>query len=258
MEESKSTDTPSANSAGTCMHQLPESGFGTYTFPDGDVYEGEWEGSKPNGSGIYTSLSGVVYKGRFIDGNLNGHATVQWGDGGVYVGEVENFRTCGYGTLTMPDGNVYEGNVTHGVLNGHGRVRTPDGTMIEGEFKDGKPCGRMVATGATGIVSELHYGGEGMSLTSMKTSSGREVLGDEVLFRQTVHSHWPKPLSDSILTEIVERQLGLPVVAKLGDIRGQFGIVTTAPLSTRVLYMPDTGSLRLDQFCEALGSTTLS
>jgi hypothetical protein len=44
-----------------------------YTYPNGDVYDGEWVGGSHNGQGKYSySSSGAVYMGGFKDGKRHG------------------------------------------------------------------------------------------------------------------------------------------------------------------------------------------
>jgi hypothetical protein len=60
---------------------------GKFTSPHGDVYEGDFLGSKFHGKGKYIWASGEVYEGDFADGKRNGK-----------------------GKMTYPDGKVEEGN----------------------------------------------------------------------------------------------------------------------------------------------------
>ena len=61
-------------------------GQGTYTYSDGDKFEGEWKDDQWNGQGTYT-----------------------WSDGKKYVGEWKEMKRSGQGTFTLPSGNKFEG-----------------------------------------------------------------------------------------------------------------------------------------------------
>ena len=51
-------------------------GQGTYTYPDGRKYEGDWKDDKPwNGQEVYTSPIGMKYVGGFKDGKKHGQGT---------------------------------------------------------------------------------------------------------------------------------------------------------------------------------------
>jgi len=40
-------------------------GKGTYTFKNGNVFEGEWSNNDFNGKGIFTFSNGDIYNGNF-------------------------------------------------------------------------------------------------------------------------------------------------------------------------------------------------
>jgi len=44
--------------------------------PLGDKYEGEIKNNKPNGKGIYYSITGDIKEGEFKDGRLNGQGKI--------------------------------------------------------------------------------------------------------------------------------------------------------------------------------------
>lgn len=48
-------------------------GYGTYTYINGDTYEGEWNNNLRHGQGTYTySSSGVKYVGSWVNGRREG------------------------------------------------------------------------------------------------------------------------------------------------------------------------------------------
>ena len=40
-------------------------GFGTYHYPDGSIYEGEWKDDKHHGKGILSFANGTRYEGEW-------------------------------------------------------------------------------------------------------------------------------------------------------------------------------------------------
>jgi hypothetical protein len=40
-------------------------GFGTYYFPDGAVYKGNWKANEFSGLGLYEFPNGTIYEGEF-------------------------------------------------------------------------------------------------------------------------------------------------------------------------------------------------
>jgi hypothetical protein len=81
--------------------------FGTYTFPDGGKYVGEWVDNKVNGQGTLTfAISGATYVGEFKDGQYSGQGTFTFANGDKYVGEWKDNRHNGQGTLFGSNGLV--------------------------------------------------------------------------------------------------------------------------------------------------------
>jgi hypothetical protein len=88
---------------------------GTYTYPDGTIYDGEWKDNKRHGQGVWTRP-----------------------DGTRYAGEWENDKPNGQGILTNPDGSMFAGEWGAGKRNGRGTLTYPDGRKLFGEWRDGK------------------------------------------------------------------------------------------------------------------------
>ena len=98
---------------------------GTYTWPDGTRYVGEWQDDKSTGQGTTTwgpesEWFGDTYVGEFIDGQFNGQGTYTYASGDVYVGEWQNHQRNGQGTYTYASGDVYVGENKDDKPNGQG------------------------------------------------------------------------------------------------------------------------------------------
>ena len=83
--------------------------FGTYTWPDGARYVGEFRDDKRNGQGTFTWPDGARYVGEYKDDKRNGQGTQTWPDGQRYVGEFKDNKLNGQGTKYFPDGRVLAG-----------------------------------------------------------------------------------------------------------------------------------------------------
>jgi len=114
---------------------------GTYTEPDGTVYEGQWMFRERNGQGTLTFPDGRKYVGEFKSDQRNGQGTMFFPDGRKYVGDFLSGKRTGTGTMTYPDGRVYTGEFEDGEMNGKGSMTYPDGRKVEGTFKDGTYVG---------------------------------------------------------------------------------------------------------------------
>lgn len=61
-------------------------GFGKYTFNNGNIYEGYLKDGKRHGNGIITYSSGSVYDGEFKDGKQDGKGKYTTPNGHLYFG----------------------------------------------------------------------------------------------------------------------------------------------------------------------------
>jgi len=60
-------------------------GQGTYIYPNGEKYVGDWKNGKYHGHGTYSWSNGNKYVGEWKGGNLNGQGTYTFPDGRKYV-----------------------------------------------------------------------------------------------------------------------------------------------------------------------------
>ena len=120
-------------------------GRGTFTWADGDRYEGDWRDGKKHGRGTYTDDDVGRYKGEFRDDESNGRGIFTWTDGTRYEGDWRGSKMHGRGIYTWANGNRYEGDFRDGKKHGRGTYTWANGTRYEGDFRDGKPHGQGTA-----------------------------------------------------------------------------------------------------------------
>ena len=164
------------------------SGIGTFKWVNGDVYTGTWKNDLME-DGIYTFNDGRVYKGKFqgnnlikgyidlgkaaatygfssftanvedgkinsvnykknngfsFNGNVNGYAEIKYASGNTYVGNVSNGVRHGSGTYKWMSGNsvlaYYSGNWANDSMDGSGKYyySSNDYPYISGTFVKGK------------------------------------------------------------------------------------------------------------------------
>ena len=80
-------------------------GQGTYTLPDGTMYEGEFKEGYPNGQGTETYPVGKTFIGEFKDGKKDGQGTFIFPEGRKYVGEFMDGKRW-KGTMYYKDGKI--------------------------------------------------------------------------------------------------------------------------------------------------------
>ena len=62
-------------------------GQGTFTYPNGEKYVGDWKNGKYHGHGTFTYPDGNMYVGEFKDDDMEGKGTYTWGKGN-YEGQI--------------------------------------------------------------------------------------------------------------------------------------------------------------------------
>ena len=67
-----------------------KNGVRVYTWPNGDVYDGEFVDDVRSGSGVYTWANGEKYEGEFKNNLLSGFGTYYFPSGRTYTGYFEN------------------------------------------------------------------------------------------------------------------------------------------------------------------------
>lgn len=80
--------------------------FGSYTFPSGSKYVGEFKANKLEGQGTYSFANGDKYVGEFKANMRNGKGTLTLVNGNKYIGEYKNGKRSGNGTLFAAGGHI--------------------------------------------------------------------------------------------------------------------------------------------------------
>lgn len=104
-----------ASAIGGCITGDCINGIGTFVWPSGSRYEGEWKNGKRNGRGIFTSAQGETYEGEFKDDKFHGTGTYRFKNGDVYSGQWRNGKQEGHG-VHISNGERFEGTFKDGIL----------------------------------------------------------------------------------------------------------------------------------------------
>lgn len=134
------------------------------TFPNGNVYNCEFVGDKPDGYGTFTS-QGMKYEGNFLNGLFHGAAKIVWTDESnrivkTFTGEFKCGKRFGYGVLS-DDREKWEGNFANDKFHGEGTLWKKDGDRLKGEWKNGKfQCkdGLIVFRNGDKYEGPVHHG----------------------------------------------------------------------------------------------------
>ena len=199
--------------SGDCVN-----GQGTYIFPDGAKYVGEYKDGERNGQGTYTDSNGDKYVGDFKDGNRHGRGAFATPDGTSYVGEWKDGLPNGQGNSTWNNGQKYVGAFKDSKRHGKGTLVYPDGTSYVGEWKDGtyngqgtlyEANGQIISSGlwVNDFLKEKESVSETSSpITTSVKSSGSSISGFVAVLEfegNGISSSEAKALSNRLRSELV-------------------------------------------------------
>jgi hypothetical protein len=97
------------SSSAQCIKGNCFTGAGTFKFPNGDQYEGQWLNGKPHGPGKYIFVTGDKYQGNFYLGKRSGFGVYTWFKGGKYEGNWKDDKRDGYGKFYWVGNAQYSG-----------------------------------------------------------------------------------------------------------------------------------------------------
>lgn len=117
-------------------------GKASFTFPDGKVYEGDFENDLPNGVGCMTFPNGDTYDGHWKNGKMEGHGTYRFFDlrrdrfNGYYEGFFSDSQFDGWGKREYANKAKYCGRWQHGKKTGEGQLLFATGDSFSGIWEE--------------------------------------------------------------------------------------------------------------------------
>ena len=136
-------------------------GKGTMSYPNGNVYTGDWVKNRMEGHGLYSYYQGEgmipdIYEGSLCSDLQHGEGTYTRGDGSFYRGGWHMGKRQGFGHFRWPDGSEYRGYFHDDERHGFGRLQAANGDLYEGMWE----CGRRVGQGKMTWNDGCKYNGE--------------------------------------------------------------------------------------------------
>lgn len=159
-----------SGSMGNCISGNCYDGHGTWIYPDGGRYVGNWRKGKRNGQGTDYFSNGDIYEGNFVDEARSGYGKMTSADGKIYIGQWKDDLKHGKGREEHPNGFTFEGNY----LNDNavqGKRTWPDGSRYTGSWINGKVHGKGVYTNTSGEQWDQVYE-NGEQISSIKREKG--------------------------------------------------------------------------------------
>ncbi|KAI9222889.1 hypothetical protein BC828DRAFT_364761 [Blastocladiella britannica] len=127
-------------------------GKGRNTFPNGDVYEGEYHAGLRHGTGSYTwKRPKARYVGSYAENLRHGQGAMVYPDGSRYKGQWVKGKREGTGSYVYVNGDVYVGAWKEDLKDGEGiYVFAETGSKIKGHWQNN------FLTGPAAIVHKDH------------------------------------------------------------------------------------------------------
>ena len=162
------------------------SGVGVCYYTDGSKYSGEWKNRYPDGKGTKTYSDGTKRTGNWKKGkpvDEQGNVLEDYiakkkeensDDGtniqsGCLSGDCKN----GSGVFAYPDGSKYEGAFENGKFSGQGVFTFANGDVYTGAFKDNYPHGQGTRSHANNTPAETGEWREGECIGASLTENGK-------------------------------------------------------------------------------------
>ena len=144
--------------------------------PKKHTYEGSMNcDGKFQGQGTYSWPSGQVYKGEFRNGKFHGQGTLTLKNGTKHVGGWRFGEEHGFGKRTFSDGDSYQGNYMNGERHGSGTYYYSGnykGDYSELEYLNGKKVGTETYYFSDGRITRYQIiNGERGQRTEIKSSA---------------------------------------------------------------------------------------
>lgn len=121
-------------------------GKGIFYYSDGTKYIGNWENQYRQGKGRMIFISGDEYFGNFKMNKMSGKGVMTYISGNTYEGDWLSNKQHGIGKFSFSNGDVYEGAFIEGMFSGQGTMYYSDGSKYEGEWLMNKRHGQGVMT----------------------------------------------------------------------------------------------------------------
>jgi serine/threonine protein kinase len=149
--------------------------LGSYTYPSGATYKGEWLAGKRSGQGEGVSNDGSKYVGSWLNDRFHGAGVLTFTTGDSYKGGFFEGFFSGKGAYLWASGDRHEGLYARGKANGHGTYYFKDGRKYIGEFLNAKFDGQGAMYDSGGRIIYSGYWANGQAKDNGTDVGSRDV-----------------------------------------------------------------------------------
>ena len=145
-------------------------GKGTYVYPSGAKYVGQFRNGLIHGQGVLFFSNGNKYIGDWKDHYREGYGRLLFKSGDEYEGNFRKSKFHGEGTMSYVSGDEYDGNWVSDRMEGLGIYSFDNGDRYEGQFKNNQFDGQ----------GTMHYaiGGKYVGHWKANKKNGKGTLYD--------------------------------------------------------------------------------
>ena len=161
------------------LKNLLKHGYGKLTTVGGIMIDGEWKNNIPNGI-VTIFMDGITYEGNINTLGLEfiGPTKITYPSGDRYEGEFTGDDFNGKGTLYLANGSIYSGNFVDGRYNGYGEFKNINGQRYVGEFKNNNYHGYGTLFNSSGASLEGNFVNNNAKGKMIYTSINGEITNE--------------------------------------------------------------------------------
>jgi hypothetical protein len=123
-------------------------------------YQGEMRNGRPNGSGRFSSQTGLSFEGTWKDGLMDGRGSIKFANGDEYDGELAAGALHGVGRYAAADGSIFEGQFRDGQRDGAGMLTLANGVSYRSLWANGTETAQSLATRDAELANSKSRGAE--------------------------------------------------------------------------------------------------
>lgn len=186
-----------------CIEGNCVNGTGTFNYPSGAKYAGNFLNNKIQGKGTLYFANGDIYQGEWINNYREGVGKYIYSNGDVYRGEFKKSKFDGKGDMHYADGNIYQGEWKENLPNGTGQLRYVNGENYTGEFKNGNRHGQGIMTYVDGSNYDGQWlenkrDGTGVLYTSDNKKNSGKWRSDVMVTQEELYTGSIAPISTEV------------------------------------------------------------